>query len=57
MELGRSILAGIYAAVGLYILYKIFFGKSPYQEEYEKLYNEVLHSNKYKVKGQYDKEK
>ena len=56
MELGKSILAGIYVAIGLYLVYRIFFSKSPYQEEYEKMYNEVIHSKKYKVKGQYDKE-
>ena len=56
MELGKSILAGIYVAVGLYLLYKLFFSKNPYQDEYDKLYNEVIHSKKYKVKGQFDKE-
>ena len=56
MEINKTILIGIYALVGLYILYKLFFRKSPYQDEYEKLYNEILNSDKYKVKGQYDKE-
>ena len=56
MEIDKTILTGIYIAVGLYILYRLFFRKSPYQEEYEKMYNEVLTSDKYKVKGQYDRE-
>ena len=56
MELGKSILVGIYAAIGLYLLYKLFFSRNSQQEEYEKLYNEVINSKKHKVKGQYDKE-
>ena len=56
MEIGKSILAGIYAAIGLYLLYKLFFSRNPEQEEYEKLYNEIIHSKKYKVKSQYDKD-
>lgn len=56
MEMGKSILVGIYAAIGLYLLYKLFFSKNPYQDEYEKTYNEIINSNKYKVKGQFDKE-
>ena len=56
MEINRTILISIYVVVALYILYKLFFRKNPYQDEYERLYNEVLTSNKHKVKGQYDKE-
>jgi len=56
MEINNTILVSIYALVGLYILYKFLFRKSPYQEEYEKLYNKILNSDKHKVKGQYDKE-
>lgn len=56
MEINKTILMGVYALVALYILYRLFFKKSPYQEEYERLYNEILTSDKYKVKGQYDKE-
>ena len=56
MEINKTILISIYVLVGLYILYKHFFRKDPYQDEYEKLYNEILTSDKYKVKGQYDKE-
>ena len=56
MEFNKTILIGIYVLVTLYLLYRLFFKKNPYQEEYERLYNEVLNSDKYKVKGQYDKE-
>ena len=56
MEIVKSILVGIYAAIGLYLLYRVFFSRNPQQEEYEKLYNEVINSKKYKVKSQYDKE-
>ena len=56
MEINKTILIGVYVIIGLYIIYKLFFGKNPYQDEYEKLYNEILTSKKYKVKGQYDKE-
>lgn len=56
MEINKAILISIYVAVSLYLIYKLFFRKSPYQEEYEKLYNEILNSRKNKVKGQYDKE-
>ena len=56
MEFDKTILISIYALVALYILYKLLFRKNPYQDEYEKLYNEILTSDKHKVKGQYDKE-
>lgn len=56
MEINKTILVSIYIAIALYFLYKIFFKKSPFRDEYEKLYNEILTSDKYKVKGQYDKE-
>ena len=56
MEISKTIMIGIYVAVGLYILYRLFSRKNPYQEEYEKMYNDILNSDKYKVKGQYDKE-
>ena len=55
MEINKAVLIAIYALVGLYILYRLLFRKNPYQEEYERLYNEILTSDKHKVKGQYDK--
>lgn len=56
MEINKTILISVYVVVGLYILYRLLFKKNPYQDEYERLYNEILSSKKYKVKGQYDKE-
>lgn len=56
MEISKTIMISIYILVGLYFLYRLLFRKNPYQEEYEKLYNEILTSDKYKVKGQYEKE-
>ncbi|MBI2558271.1 hypothetical protein HYW20_03030 [Candidatus Woesearchaeota archaeon] len=56
MEINKTILISIYVALSLYILYKLFFKKNPYREEYERMYNEILNSSKHKVKGQYDKE-
>ena len=55
METTRMILAAVYSLLGAYVLYWLLFRKNPYQEEYEKLYNEILSSDKYKVKGQYEK--
>ena len=56
MEINKTVLIAVYVVVGLYILYKLFFRKNPYQGEYERLYNKILTSDKHKVKGQYDKE-
>lgn len=56
MEISKTIMISLYILVGLYFLYRLFFRKNPYQDDYEKLYNEILNSDKYKVKGQYDKE-
>lgn len=56
MEFNRTVLVSIYVIIGLYLLYRILFRKNPYQDEYEKLYNEILTSDKYKVKNQYDKD-
>ena len=56
MEINKTILISIYVIIGLYLLFTLFFKRNPYQEEYEKVYNKILTSDKYKVKGQYDKE-
>jgi|GEM_PF-1954046 len=53
MEISKTIIISVYAAVALYFLYRILFKKSPFRVEYEKLYNEILNSDKYKVKGQW----
>jgi len=55
MEISKTVLISIYVAIGLYLMYKIFFRKDPYKEEYEKLYNKILNSEEHKVKGQYNK--
>ena len=55
MEISRIILGIVYVAVAIFLLYRLFYKKNPYQREYEKIYNEILTSDKYKVKGQYDR--
>ena len=56
--MNELVLKGIYVALGLYGLYMLYhlFRKSPFEKEYERLYNHILTSDKFKVKGQYDKE-
>lgn len=53
----NKILFGIYILLGFYLLYKIFelFNKpaSKYKGYKEEI-NEILSSDKYKVKGRYD---
>lgn len=56
MELNRTILMGVYVIITLYIVYRIFIKKNPNQDDYERMYNKILNSDKYKVKGQYDRE-
>lgn len=41
--------------LGVYILYKLLFGKSQLDNEFDQMYDKVLTSDEYKVKGQYDK--
>ena len=55
MEITRLILVVLYVVFAAYILYRLFFRKDPMQAEYERLYNNILHSDKYKVKGQHNK--
>ena len=54
METNRILLIVVYSAVTLYFLYRMFRKNRPLSD-YEKLYNEILTSDKYKVKGQYDR--
>ena len=54
LGISKSVLTAVYIALGLFILYRMFFKKNPLQEEYERVYNKILTSDKYKVKGQYD---
>lgn len=53
MEISKLVLLGIYSAIVLYFVYRLFFKKSPFRAEYEKLYNGILNSDKHKVKGQW----
>ena len=55
MEITKLVLIAVYAVVGSYILYRLFFRKDPMRAEYERLYNEILNSDKYKVKGQHNR--
>ncbi|MBI2651779.1 hypothetical protein HYX01_04870 [Candidatus Woesearchaeota archaeon] len=55
MILNKTILIGVGIAFGIYLLYKIFFGKNEFEEEYQRLYNKILTSEDYKVKGQHEK--
>lgn len=41
--------------IALYILYKFLFTRSKVDDDYHEVYNKVLTSEEYKVKGQYDK--
>lgn len=52
----KTFLTVIFVIVGLFILYRIFFSRNPFEDEYEKMYKEILTSDKHKVKGQYDKD-
>jgi hypothetical protein len=55
MEISRTIMIGAYVIVGIYIIYQLFFRKDPLRAEYERMYKEIINSDKYKVKGQHDK--
>lgn len=55
MIINKTILIGLAVIMGIYLLYKLFFHTSKFDEDYQKVYNKVLTSEEYKVKGQYDK--
>jgi len=55
MEIVKLVMLCIYILVAAYLLYKWFFAKAPYQKEYERLYKEIVNSDKYKVRGQWEK--
>ena len=55
MVFNKTFLIVLGVILGIYILYKLLFGKSQLDEEFEQTYNKVLTSDEYKVKGQYDK--
>ena len=55
MIINKTVMMVIYILVGVYLLYRLLFKRDRFQEEYEKLYNKILSSEEYKVKGQYEK--
>ena len=44
----------IFGIIVLWIFYRMLFAKDKSSENIEKEYYEILNSDKYKVKGQYD---
>ena len=55
MAFNDAMLIGLGIIAGIYIFYRLLFTKSKFEDDYERLYNKVLTSEEYKVKGQYDK--
>jgi len=55
MIINKTILIGLGVIIGIYLLYKLLFNRSKIDNEYEQIYDKVLTSKEYKVKGQYDK--
>lgn len=55
MFFNKTVLIVLGVVVVLYLLYRLLFSTSKFDEEYQKIYNKVLTSDEYKVKGQYDK--
>ena len=55
MIFNKTILIGLGIMMGIYLLYRLLFSKSKFEEDYDRLYNKVLTSEEFKVKGQYDK--
>ena len=55
MIINKTILIGIGIVFGIYLLYKLFFNKTQVEDDYQMVYDKVLTSEEYKVKGQYDK--
>jgi len=51
----NQIIMGLGLILGVYIMYKLFFNKIKVDDNYKKVYDKVLTSKEYKVKGQYDK--
>lgn len=55
MIINKTILIGLGIIAGIYLLYKLLFNRIKVDDDYQKVYNKVLTSEEYKVKGQYDK--
>ena len=55
MFFNKTVIIVFGIVVGIYLLYKILFTPSKFDEEYHKIYNKIITSEEHKVKGQYDK--
>ena len=58
MIINQEILMGLGIVIGIYLLSKFLFSTfntSKVEDDYQGSYNDVLTSEEYKVKGQYDK--
>lgn len=53
MEIANVGWIGFYFLIALYTLYRLFLKKDPNKREYEKMYNQILNSDKNKAKGQW----
>ncbi len=50
------IILGVFGIIaGIYLLYKLMFSKSGFEEDYDRTYDKILTADEYKVKGQYDR--
>ena len=55
MIFNKTVLIGFGIVLGIYLLYKLFLSSNNTDDDYNEVYNKVLTSDEYKVKGQYDK--
>ncbi len=55
MIVDKNILIALGILMGIYLLYKFLFRTNKSNGDYQRVYNKVLTSEEYKVKGQYDK--
>ena len=55
MIINQEILMGLGIVIGIYLLSKFLFRTGKVDDDYQRSYNDVLTSEEYKVKGQYDK--
>ncbi len=55
MIINKAVLIGLGIAVGIYLLYRLLFTQSKFDEDYQRVYDKILTSDECKVKGQYDK--
>jgi|TARA_B100001964_G_C14260228_1_gene614978 hypothetical protein len=55
MIFNKTVLIGLGIIIGMYLLYRLLFSTSKFDEDSQRMYDKVLTSEEYKVKGQYDK--